>query len=257
MPSEYELDTEVVGSDGRYQARITDRWSIAGRPNGGYLQALVVRTIGSELPTHPDLLTSTAHFLAPASPGPATVEVEVLKRGRSLASSRAQLIQDGQVKVTALASHGTLQGSGRTQSFAEMPTVRHLVAPADDEGPFEINRRFRYVVEPGLFQFEREPTEEPSFVAMVRFADGHRPSGDALPLLVDAFPPTTVKLGLVGWAPTLELTVHGLARPSSQWLTARLRMRSLVDGLFSEECELWDEAGRLVAQSRQLGMVPA
>lgn len=255
MPSEFEIDTAVEGGNGHYQATVTDRWSISGRPNGGYLQSLVVGAIGLEVP-QPDLLTSTAHFLAPAEPGPATIEVEVLKRGRSLSNSRAQLTQNGQVKVTALACHGTVDGSGRTQLFDVMPTVGHLIEVTDDEVPFEVNRRFHYLVESGLMKFERSVEESPEFVAMIRFSDDHRPATFALPLLVDAFPPTTVKLGLFGWAPTLELTVHGRARPSSNWLTARLRTRYLIDGFFEEECELWDESGHLVAQSRQLGKVP-
>jgi acyl-CoA thioesterase len=255
MPSEFEADTHVEGTDGRYQATVSDRWSIGGRPNGGYIQALIVNAISAEV-DHPDLITSTAHFLSPTAPGPATVEVEVLKRGRSFSNSRAQLIQNGQIQATVLANHGTLDGFGRTQHFDVMPTVSHLVDVSESERPFEINWRFQYLVEPGLMKFERSEEADPSFVAMIRFADSHRPTTTAFPLLVDAFPPTTVKLGVFGWAPTLELTVHGRARPKSDWLTARLRMRYLIDGLFEEECELWDEGGQLVAQSRQLGKIP-
>ncbi|CAN5196484.1 hypothetical protein BH18ACT5_BH18ACT5_14810 [soil metagenome] len=59
MPSEFEIDTAVEGGNGHYQATVTDRWSIGGRANGGYLQSIAVGAIGLEVP-QPDLLTSTA-----------------------------------------------------------------------------------------------------------------------------------------------------------------------------------------------------
>ena len=55
-----------------------------------------------------------------------------------------------------------------------------------------------------------------------------------------------------GWAPTLELTAHVRAGPAPGWLKVRHATRNLAGGMFEEDCEVWDSAGRLVAQSRQL-----
>ena len=79
---------------------------------------------------------------------------------------------------------------------------------------------------------------------------------DASPLdllvFADALPPVTFDLGLYGWVPTLELTVHvrGLAAPG--WLRVVQRATVLRDGWLDEECLIWDGAGHLVAQARQL-----
>jgi hypothetical protein len=75
-------------------------------------------------------------------------------------------------------------------------------------------------------------------------------------MVCDALPPVTFDLGLFGWAPTIELTVHVRAVPAPGWLQVRHATRNLAGGLFEEDCEVWDEAGRLVAQSRQLARTP-
>jgi hypothetical protein len=257
MTTEFEQDTQVEGSDGHYQATITDRWSIGGRPNGGYLQSLVATAIGFEVP-QPDLLTSTAQFLSPASPGPATIEVEVFKRGRSFSNSRALLIQDSQVKLTMLACHGELGTEGRTQVFAQPPELVELTTTVERPVPFPITDRFEYLMPPdqaAALRGGQPGSPQPELGGRFRFRDSLVPTTVAFPLLVDAWPPTMFALGLVGWTPTLELTVHGRGRPRTDWLTVRLRSRYLIGGLFEEDCELWDQEGTLVAHSRQLAKV--
>ena len=72
----------------------------------------------------------------------------------------------------------------------------------------------------------------------------------------DALPPVTFDLGMIGWAPTLELTAHVRAKPAPGWLKVQHRTRNFAGGMFEEDCEVWDSTGRLVAQSRQLALAP-
>ena len=74
-----------------------------------------------------------------------------------------------------------------------------------------------------------------------------RPAG-----LADVLPPVTFDLGLAGWVPTVELTVHLRGLPAPGWLRAVQSRPLLQDGWLDEDCLIWDSQDRLVAQARQL-----
>ena len=75
--------------------------------------------------------------------------------------------------------------------------------------------------------------------------------------VVDAFPPTVFNTDLpVAWVPTVELTAHVRARPKPGWLRCAFTTRFVTGGFIEEDGEVWDEDGTLVAQSRQLALLP-
>jgi hypothetical protein len=79
----------------------------------------------------------------------------------------------------------------------------------------------------------------------------------ALLLATDAYPPTIFNGDLpVGWTPTVELTTHVRARPAPGWLRCAFTTRYVTGGFLEEDGVVWDETGTLVAQSRQLALVP-
>jgi acyl-CoA thioesterase len=89
----------------------------------------------------------------------------------------------------------------------------------------------------------------------MRLADGREPDLFTLALMVDAAPPAVLDLGERG-STTLELTVHLRARPAPGWLACRVSTRHVRDGFHEEDFEVWDSTGTLVAQSRQLALLP-
>jgi hypothetical protein len=101
-----------------------------------------------------------------------------------------------------------------------------------------------------------EPSGNGVLQAWFRLNDGREPDPLSLLLTVDALPPVTMDFGMLGWAPTLELTAHVRAHPAPGWLKVRHATRNMAGGMFEEDCEVWDSAGRLVAQSRQLARQP-
>jgi hypothetical protein len=256
----FEQDTAVEkAGDDLFIAHITDRWSIGGRPNGGYLMGTILTALSERL-SSPCPLTSTGHFLSPAQPGPAEIRVNVIKEGRSLSTAQAILSQNGRDRLAALATFGALAAEGVTRMAEGAPTHgADLVSSIGRPTPFPIVERFEFEMpaeQSRAAAGQPDDTDGPAeFVGTIRFADGMAPGPIAFPLLVDAFPPAVFRFGLIGWTPTLELTVHTRGEPAPGPLTLRVRSRYLINGLVEEDGELWDGTGALVGLSRQLAKI--
>lgn len=96
------------------------------------------------------------------------------------------------------------------------------------------------------------PARRAEMRGWVRFHDGRPPDPLALLQAVDALPPASFELGVMAWAPTVELTAYIRRQPAPGWRACVARSRLLDGGWFDEEAEVWDQRGALVAQSRQL-----
>jgi acyl-CoA thioesterase len=235
-------------------------WSIGTRPNGGYLMALVARAAVAASP-HPDVLTITAHFLRPPSFGAATVDVDTVRSGRTVAVQRARLIEAGQPVLEAVVTSGTLPADEPTWLGDPAPDL-----PPPDDCPrarpnapdgtrIELYEHLEVRYDRETVRWARDPgPHEPVLRAWLRPVAG---SVDPYAVLVaaDALPPAVFALGARGWAPTVEMTTYLRGRPVSGWLRVAARTHLLAGGWFDEEATVWDAAGRLVAQSRQLALV--
>lgn len=264
-PFEFDADTavEAVG-EGRLTAELSGRWGVGPALNGGYGLAVATRAIGRSL-GHPDPLTVTGHFTAALEEGSADISVDVAKAGRNLSTAHAELRQGGRERLRTLATFAELPEDPAPELTDGAPP--DLPPPEECVGnepgvpnPFgiAIGERFLYRVpaeEAG--RMAGRPKGEASVRCWVRFADGRQPDLLGLICVIDALPPAAAEIGVDGWAPTVELTVHLRARPVPGWLAVALRTRFVQSGYLEEDGEVWDSAGRLVAQSRQLARLPA
>lgn len=50
--------------------------------------------------------------------------------------------------------------------------------------------------------------------------------------------------------------MHLRAHPAPGWLACRAATRFVIGGYHEEDFEIWDSTGALVAQSRQLALLP-
>ena len=233
-------------------------WSIGDKPHGGYLLREIATCALDE--AHPHPMAVSAHYLAPPSAGPATVEVERTRTGRRVASSRLRLVQDGAPKVDVLVTAGRLTTDAApfwsTGGPPCLPPVADCPrAPAESPGAPRVGQldHVDLRMDPATAQWAvGQPSGQAEVRSWIRNADERPVTAGDLLVFADALPPVTFNLGLTGWVPTLEFTVLLRALPAPGWLRAVQRSVLLQDGWVDEECELWDSAGRLVVQARQL-----
>ena len=258
---EFDFDTAVTPlRDGVWTADVSSRWNIGTIPNGGYLMAIALSAVESAV-AHPDPMTATVHFLGRVASGePATIEVEVLREGRTLSTACARLLQNGRERLRLLATYGDLDASeGPTLITATpppMPPPAECIGYSLEEATMEIQKRFDIRLEPGVAGGAMgHPVGRPEVGGWIRFADGREPDLKSLALFADALPPTVLNIERFGWVPTIELTIHFRAKPAPGFLRTWFASRFLVESHVEEDGEIWDSEGNLVALSRQLSRI--
>jgi acyl-CoA thioesterase len=251
--------------DGRFEAAVAPGWDIGGNANGGYLLAIGARALVAAT-GRPDPVTLTAHYLSPGKVGPVTVDAEVVKAGKRFTTATGTVrAADGRPVITML---------GAFSSFDEPVDAPELV----DAGPPELPdpdectwlpsttadpaSSFRRMVDLRLHPDDAgfatgDPSGNPLVRGWFRLRDGEPLDPIGLILATDAFPPTVFNARLpTAWTPTLELTCHLRGRPVPGWLRCAFSTRFVTGGFLEEDGVVWDASGRLVAQSRQLALVP-
>ena len=252
----------VERQPGRYSGDVHAGWTIAGKPNGGYLLALLGRAAAAV--SHPHPIATSAHYLRPPDPGPVDVDVEVLRRGRSASQLRARLRQHGKTCIEALVTTGELDPDTKpywTEGLPEpgsVPFADCIRVPAVTPAglPVPIMEQVDIRLEPASFTFARgAPTGRGELHGWLALPHGEDFDAGALLYAVDAFPPATFDIEISGWVPTLELTAYVRATPAPGPLRVLHKAHLIVAQRVDEVCWVWDSTGRLVAQGTQLAGV--
>jgi len=247
---------------GTWTAEIRAGWDIGGNANGGYLLAIAARALLAAT-GRTDPVTVTGHFLAPGRPGPLTVETRVLKEGRRFTDAFAMLEAGGRPLLSVLGSFGDLVQEGtdllvRGGPPDLPPPERCVFIEASDTFPPPFMGKVELYVHPDDVGFATgRRSGIPRVRGWFRLPDGEPVDSVALLCALDAFPPTIFNADLPrAWTPTVELTTHVRARPVPGWLRCRFTTRFVTAGFLEEDGEIWDGQDRLIAQSRQLALVP-
>lgn len=269
MPESFRAATAVTevtapsGSGPRsFEARVHDHWDIEGNANGGYVLAIAGRAMQEVIGRPP--VTITAHYLAPVASGPCRVEVTMIRSGRTLATASAGMWQGERQVLSVLGTFGDQREQEFRFSTGRVPDLPSFDDPSIRATPEMLE------ASPGIMENidVRMRPEDSAFRTGGRsgraevegyFTLREPEDVDAIGLLLaaDAFAPPIFNLDApVGWVPTVELTVHVRGVPASGPLRCRFQTRYIHGGLLEEDGEMFDETGTLVAQSRQLALVP-
>ncbi|HYK34049.1 MAG TPA: thioesterase family protein [Streptosporangiaceae bacterium] len=277
----FDEATAVTRIDqGRYAAHPDKRFALvapgsATPPviNGGVMLATVLRAVldCSPLP-HP--VATSAHYLRVAELAPAEIQVTWLKTGRTAATARATLIQDDQPILETTVTTGTVplsrpNGDGGGQGQLSWTGAAPAIPPAGEcvnlgewTGTYDADGMAGYagqvsmLLDPAVTGWRfGNPSGTPEMRGYFSLREERDPDALMLALAVDGLPPVVFGLGATGWAPTVELTMHMRLVPAPGPLAVQARCRHVSGGWFDEEAEVWDSAGNLVAQSRQIARV--
>ena len=264
MPFEFDIATTATSlGEGLYDTPIQERWNIGpGIANGGYLLSLAASAMREHSGrAHP--LSVTAHYLSPGVEGPAQTQTEIVKAGRRLTTMTGSLRSGGKEVIRVLGTFGDVDADEGMQSLdltpPSMPPFDECAKrkPNPDMPPSLQSRLDSRFHPDDTGWVENKPSGDARIRCYFSFADGRPVDTLGLLLAADAGPPVLFnKYGLIGWAPTVELTVHIRAVPAPGPIACNFYSNVIQGGYFEENGELWDSTGRLVAMSRQLALSP-
>ena len=273
--------TAQLGTDGRYHCTLDESWNLSPLPQGGVITALAARTMAAALDQpHERLRTLHTTYISQVRHGPLEVDVEVLRRGRSMSHARAEVRNPG-------TDHGHLTtavfGTARRGfDFTDLHPPQPVVPVPDCPS-------FRDPPPPGVTPFPPMPFWDQRVEG--RGMMGHAPWEDYVPdrashatwYRVDDTPrlddgtvdPLVLVVmsdtmpGAVGekvgrerrmdwFGPSVDLTFHLLDHPRSEWLLCHNTARYAGDGYASADMAIWDcgpdgrDTPRLVSYATQL-----
>lgn len=247
--ADLDEDTRVVRTGpGTYDATISPDWKIWG-PNGGYLSALLLRSVGEETERERPI-SYACQYLQVAEFGDATVEVERVKEGSAVSAYQVRLLQDDRRPILAQVWTGDA-ADGPDHQLLEPP--EHFVELAEAGGrppvgpmPFWENLEIRGVKHDGghyshWYRFELGGRLDDVYLdaarSVVLIDSMHWPAR----YFMEEEPPLYV-------GPSLDLYVQ-FHRSSlgSEWLFSDAVSVCAEHGTAGGKATVWDEDGELIA----------
>ena len=253
-----EATTLTPLGDGQYAVDLREEYAIGGnKPNGGYLLACLGRAAVAAAheagATQPYVVAAGIQYVLSPDLGPAEIDTEVLRVGRTASQVSARL-----AGVAARFTLGNLH-EGSTPYWGAIAPVE--ITPWDDCEPMvhptrsgrgDIEVRFDPAHRLSFSEAGPSGVGDGELRAWMVFEGGRAVTPAELLYVVDSLPPATFTVLATGWVPTLDLSVYVRAVPAPGPLRVRFRAQVIQDGFADETFEVWDSSDRLVAQSTQL-----
>ena len=268
--------TEVAVGDGvaRYGGVIDPVWTIGAKLHGGTMVASSAAAATTRLrAAHPELaemfaIAASTDFLGAPDPGEVEYQVRIRKTGRQICLVDTDLVQGGRTLVHTAFTFGHLDNAEpayRRESVTDMPPEPPADAQTyEPDSPMgrlvHVAQGASVAIDPSWARFLSGERGEPRLRLWIRprAADGSDPDVAAYFAMMagDMSPPVPMNLGSFGWAPTVQLTTYLRRRPAPGWLRVIATAQEIGERMFDEDQLVLDSTGAVVAQTRQLALIP-
>jgi len=262
----FAADTALTRVDATTFDGYIDRgWGVGRGVNGGYIAAIILRALGmvvADAERTPRSLT--VQYVAPPAEGPVRVAVAVEHQGRSITMLSARMYQDDRLLANALSAFAKPRLSIEYRG-EEMPAV----PPPEELEPFSppgfgmltFFARYHYRWAIGAAPFSGAAQARTG--GWLRFAEPYLVDYLAVAAFTDAWVPSIFPvLTTRAPVPTIDLTIHFRVRlplpgaTPDDFYFVHFQSRCASEGFFEEDGEVWSRDGTLIAQSRQLALLP-
>ena len=269
--------TELSGPDpeiGRYRGAIEPIWTVGKKLHGGTMVAASAAAATRRLRTiAPDLsgmfpIAASTDFLGAPEPGEVEYEVRIRKTGRQICLVDAGLVQGGRTLVHTAFTFGHLDDAApvyiadsHTDMPVEPPAAAEIYTPDSTMGRLvHVSEGASVALDPEWARFLEQEQGEPRLRLWIRAREGDQQDPDVAAYFAmmagDMSPPVPMNLGRFGWAPTVQMTTYLRRRPAPGWLRVIATAHEIGERMFDEDQLVLDATGAVVAQSRQLALIP-
>lgn len=282
-PSDRPIPDDDIGATRTFLATIDPAFTIGPKVHGGTMQMIVAHAAAAAFgdraaadgatPAAPDAggragagqvpIAIASDYLAAPDPGVVDLTVTLRKRGRTVSLVTVDLGQGGRTMVSSSVTLGRLD-SGRAHHSApglvddlpaQPPADGFVVGASPVSEVMHLATAVDLVLDPATFPVVRGEQGDPVVRGWARPQEGE-PDTDFAILVCDVSPPVVMNLALFGWAPTVQLTTYVRREPAPGWLRFAASSVEVGAGMFEEDHVVVDATGALVAQSRQLALIP-
>ncbi|WP_431958633.1 thioesterase family protein [Nocardia lijiangensis] len=267
--------TELLSAEagtGRYAGVIDDIWTIGPKVHGGTMvaasAAAATRWLRASDPALTEMapIAASSDFLGAPEPGEVEYEVRIRKVGRQICLADATLTQNGRAMVRTAFTFGHLDDIDPLYApeHGDMPAEPPAEAMGYEGSPMgkivHVAKGADLYLDRTWAPFLEGAKGEPRLRLWMRPFESDQRDPDVsmyfAMMAADMSPPVPMNLGHFGWAPTVQMTTYLRRRPAPGWLRIIATSHEVGGRMFDEDQLVLDSTGAVVAQSRQLALIP-
>ncbi|HLS76524.1 MAG TPA: thioesterase family protein [Nocardia sp.] len=265
-----------------YRGVIADTWTVGPKVHGGTMvagsAAAATAWLRESDPERAAMspIAVSSDFLGAPEPGEVEYEVRTRKVGRQICLVDVTLTQGGKPRVRSALTFGHLDdaapifpsaavaGDAAGQVHHDMPAEPSRDAVGYEDSPLgkvvNVSAGADLAMDGSWAPFLTGGTGLPRLRLWIRPFEGDRSDPEVAAyfamMAADISPPVPMNLGHFGWAPTVQMTTYLRRRPAPGWLRVVATTHEIGERMFDCDQLVLDSTGAVVAQSRQLALLP-